>query len=174
MQILIITRNSAAEIRCRDPEKNGVLSTHVLTHSVGGVAHYSCPRGFYMEGNETRICLQNGSWSGTAPACFCEYFLHIIYTERKMFDILIIIQRNNKVIVKNIVINAKHFSFSATILFSVFNIRDLSDLFLREMLVYSFTRTYIYTEPPSLILRYLQIKLSVRNVVVANKHNWNG
>ncbi|GAB1862793.1 Sushi, von Willebrand factor type A, EGF and pentraxin domain-containing protein 1 [Camponotus japonicus] len=58
------------EIRCRDPEKTGVLSTQVSTHSVGGVAHYSCPRGFYMEGNETRICLQNGSWSGTTPACF--------------------------------------------------------------------------------------------------------
>ncbi|XP_029668396.1 sushi, von Willebrand factor type A, EGF and pentraxin domain-containing protein 1 [Formica exsecta] len=58
------------EIRCKDPEKTGVLSTQVSTHSVGGVAHYSCPRGFYMEGNETRICLQNGSWSGTTPACF--------------------------------------------------------------------------------------------------------
>lgn len=65
----------AIEIRCRDPEKNGVLSTQVLTHSVGGVAHYSCPRGFYMEGNETRICLQNGSWSGTTPACFCKDLL---------------------------------------------------------------------------------------------------
>lgn len=61
------------EIRCKDPEKEGVLSTQVSTHSVGGVAHYSCPRGFYMEGNETRICLQNGSWSGSTPACFCNY-----------------------------------------------------------------------------------------------------
>ncbi|XP_029047436.1 E-selectin isoform X3 [Osmia bicornis bicornis] len=58
------------EIRCKDPEKEGVLSTQVSTHSVGGVAHYSCPRGYYMEGNETRICLQNGSWSGSTPACF--------------------------------------------------------------------------------------------------------
>lgn len=61
------------EIRCKDPEKEGVLSTQVSTHSVGGVAHYSCPRGFYMEGNETRVCLQNGSWSGSTPACFCKY-----------------------------------------------------------------------------------------------------
>lgn len=58
------------EIRCKDPEKEGVLSTQVSTHSVGGIAHYSCPRGFYMEGNETRVCLQNGSWSGNTPACF--------------------------------------------------------------------------------------------------------
>lgn len=70
----IITKSTFIEIRCRDPEKTGVLSTQVSTHSVGGVAHYSCPRGFYMEGNETRICLQNGSWSGTTPACFCKKF----------------------------------------------------------------------------------------------------
>lgn len=50
-----------------------MLSTQVSTHSVGGVAHYSCPRGYYMEGNETRVCLQNGSWSGSMPACFCKY-----------------------------------------------------------------------------------------------------
>lgn len=62
-----------SEIRCKDPEKVGTLSTQVSTHSVGGVAHYSCPRGYYMEGNETRVCLQNGSWSGTMPACFGEY-----------------------------------------------------------------------------------------------------
>lgn len=58
------------EIRCKDPEKVPPLETQVSTHSVGGVAHYSCPRGYYMEGNETRICLQNGSWSGSMPACF--------------------------------------------------------------------------------------------------------
>ncbi|CAD1479335.1 unnamed protein product, partial [Heterotrigona itama] len=58
------------EIRCKNPERDGVLSTQISTHSVGGVAHYSCPRGFYMEGNETRVCLQNGSWSGSTPACF--------------------------------------------------------------------------------------------------------
>ncbi|XP_063986412.1 sushi, von Willebrand factor type A, EGF and pentraxin domain-containing protein 1 [Diachasmimorpha longicaudata] len=58
------------EIRCKDPEKVTPLETQVSTHSVGGVAHYSCPRGYYMEGNGTRICLQNGSWSGSMPACF--------------------------------------------------------------------------------------------------------
>ncbi|KAG7211173.1 hypothetical protein KM043_010494 [Ampulex compressa] len=58
------------EIMCADPQKTEVVSTQVSTHSVGGVAHYSCPRGYYMDGNETRICLQNGSWSGSMPACF--------------------------------------------------------------------------------------------------------
>lgn len=62
-----------SEIRCKDPDRIGVLSAQVSTHSVGGVAHYACPRGYYMEGNETRICLQNGSWSGSIPACFGEF-----------------------------------------------------------------------------------------------------
>lgn len=72
------------EIRCKDPEKEGVLSTQVSTHSVGGIAHYSCPRGFYMEGNETRVCLQNGSWSGNTPACFCNYISQIPWIYAKM------------------------------------------------------------------------------------------
>ncbi|XP_044588526.1 sushi, von Willebrand factor type A, EGF and pentraxin domain-containing protein 1 isoform X2 [Cotesia glomerata] len=58
------------EIRCQDLEQVSPLSIQVSTHSIGGVALYSCPRGYYMEGNETRVCLQNGSWSGFIPACF--------------------------------------------------------------------------------------------------------
>lgn len=61
-----------SEIRCKEPELSDVLSAQVSTHSVGGIAHYACPRGFNMEGNYTRVCLQNGSWSGSIPACFCE------------------------------------------------------------------------------------------------------
>ncbi|XP_008215827.1 sushi, von Willebrand factor type A, EGF and pentraxin domain-containing protein 1 [Nasonia vitripennis] len=58
------------EIKCNEPEKLGMASTQISTYSVGGVAHYNCPRGYYMEGNATRICLQNGSWTGAAPFCF--------------------------------------------------------------------------------------------------------
>ncbi|XP_014203613.1 sushi, von Willebrand factor type A, EGF and pentraxin domain-containing protein 1 [Copidosoma floridanum] len=61
---------SCKEIKCKEPEKIGMASTQVSTHSVGGVAHYNCPRGYIMEGNETRVCLQNGSWSGRSPSCF--------------------------------------------------------------------------------------------------------
>ncbi|KAG5344630.1 SVEP1 protein, partial [Acromyrmex charruanus] len=60
--------NGQWKIWYRDPEKIGVYrKTQVSTDSVGDVAHYSCSCGFYMEGNETRIYLQNGSWSGTTP-----------------------------------------------------------------------------------------------------------
>ncbi|XP_057333972.1 sushi, von Willebrand factor type A, EGF and pentraxin domain-containing protein 1 isoform X2 [Microplitis mediator] len=58
------------EILCQDPEQVSPLSIQVSTHSIGGVAHYSCPRGYYMEGNDTRVCLQNSSWSGFIPACY--------------------------------------------------------------------------------------------------------
>lgn len=53
----------------------GMIATQISTHSVGGVAHYNCPRGYYMEGNETRVCLQNGSWSGSSPTCYRNYLL---------------------------------------------------------------------------------------------------
>ncbi|XP_058805446.1 sushi, von Willebrand factor type A, EGF and pentraxin domain-containing protein 1 isoform X1 [Phymastichus coffea] len=58
------------EIKCKEPDRIGTASTQISTHSVGGVAHYNCPRGYVMEGNATRVCLQNGSWSGRAPSCF--------------------------------------------------------------------------------------------------------
>ncbi|KAJ8682121.1 hypothetical protein QAD02_017913 [Eretmocerus hayati] len=58
------------EIKCKDPDKIGMSSTQVSTHNVGGVAHYNCPKGYIMEGNKTRVCQQNGSWSGKPPACF--------------------------------------------------------------------------------------------------------
>lgn len=45
------------------------MKVQVSTHSVGGVAHYSCPKGHVMQGNSTRICLKNGIWNGRAPIC---------------------------------------------------------------------------------------------------------
>lgn len=62
------------EIRCKEPEKLLPITTKISTHSVGGVAHYNCPRGYYIEGNETRICMQNGSWSGFTPVCYGKFY----------------------------------------------------------------------------------------------------
>ncbi|XP_057653656.1 sushi, von Willebrand factor type A, EGF and pentraxin domain-containing protein 1 [Diorhabda carinulata] len=57
------------EIQCKTPEApNGLLVT-VTTHSVGGVAVYQCPKGHNMIGNDTRICMRNGIWSGSYPSC---------------------------------------------------------------------------------------------------------
>lgn len=60
---------SCKEIVCKEPEKLGSMIVQVSTHSVGGVAHYSCPRGSILEGNSTRICLSKGVWSGKLPNC---------------------------------------------------------------------------------------------------------
>ncbi|GLV42687.1 furrowed [Carabus blaptoides fortunei] len=57
------------EIQCKDPDAiNGVLF-QVSTHSIGGVAHYTCPRGHTLKGNATRICIKKGIWSGQTPTC---------------------------------------------------------------------------------------------------------
>lgn len=57
------------EIQCRDPDAFEGVTFKVSTHSVGGIAQYSCPRGHNMQGNSTRICLKKGLWSGVAPTC---------------------------------------------------------------------------------------------------------
>lgn len=57
------------EIQCKDPDSFEGVSFKVSTHSVGGIAQYACPRGHHMHGNETRTCLERGTWSGKAPTC---------------------------------------------------------------------------------------------------------
>jgi len=57
------------EIQCKDPDSFDGVLFKVSTYSVGGVAQYSCPRGHNMQGNNTRICQKNGSWSNKAPNC---------------------------------------------------------------------------------------------------------
>ncbi|KAK5642830.1 hypothetical protein RI129_008997 [Pyrocoelia pectoralis] len=60
---------SCVEILCKDPDAFHGVHVQVSTHSVGGIAHYSCPRGHTMEGNSTRVCLKKGTWTGQAPTC---------------------------------------------------------------------------------------------------------
>ncbi|KAI4469517.1 complement component-related sushi domain-containing [Holotrichia oblita] len=57
------------EIQCKAPDSIEDMKVQVSTHSVGGVAHYSCPKGHVMQGNSTRICLMDGIWTGRAPIC---------------------------------------------------------------------------------------------------------
>nr|CAD7201934.1 unnamed protein product [Timema douglasi] len=57
------------EITCGNLQTEGTMSVQVMTHSVGGVAHYSCPKGQYMVGNSTRVCTKKGTWTGHAPEC---------------------------------------------------------------------------------------------------------
>ncbi|XP_025834968.1 sushi, von Willebrand factor type A, EGF and pentraxin domain-containing protein 1 [Agrilus planipennis] len=57
------------EIQCKDPDVLEGVMVSVSTYSVGGIAHYSCPRGHTMQGNSTRTCLIKGNWSERAPTC---------------------------------------------------------------------------------------------------------
>ena len=49
-----------------DPD-NGQVSHDETT--VGSIATYTCDPGFNIVGNMTRICQENGDWSGTEPTC---------------------------------------------------------------------------------------------------------
>ncbi|XP_067327070.1 fibulin-7-like [Anolis sagrei] len=37
--------------------------------AIGHEVHFVCDLGFQMTGSETRLCLENRTWSGTAPSC---------------------------------------------------------------------------------------------------------
>ena len=43
------------------------------TLAPGGVATYTCDPGFILVGEPTRICSSDGTWSGMAPTCECEF-----------------------------------------------------------------------------------------------------
>lgn len=45
-------------------------------NKVGSVAKYFCFRGYELEegsGDKKRVCLSDGKWSGTAPACMRKF-----------------------------------------------------------------------------------------------------
>lgn len=50
------------------PPKNGDISFSQGT-VYGSVATYSCEPPFQLEGTATRVCQDNGEWSGHAPTC---------------------------------------------------------------------------------------------------------
>ena len=63
-----------SEITCPDPsifdpQQYVGLNVLISTRSVGGIAQYQCDKGFFMQGNNTRICLAKGTWSGLQPHC---------------------------------------------------------------------------------------------------------
>lgn len=58
------------EITCTEPD---VAGEHVLVdsgdRSVGAIARFTCPKGRFLVGNDTRTCLKNGHWTGRSPTC---------------------------------------------------------------------------------------------------------
>ena len=41
--------------------------------TVGAEATYACNMGYVLEGNSTRTCDDNGTWTGSVPECIREY-----------------------------------------------------------------------------------------------------
>ena len=48
-------------------------------YDLGTIATYTCEAGFYLEGNEVRVCMDDdgmdviGLWSGQEPSCVCTF-----------------------------------------------------------------------------------------------------
>lgn len=65
-------KKSSTEITCDDPETADSLLVDSGTKAVGVLAKFSCPKGRFIVGNDTRTCLKSGKWSGKNPICKCK------------------------------------------------------------------------------------------------------
>ena len=52
---------------------NGVVMTTGTTLSSD--ATYTCDNGYTRSGDQTRVCLASGDWSGSEPSCNREYIV---------------------------------------------------------------------------------------------------
>ena len=61
--------------------------------SLGSQANYSCSEGYVLNGNTTRVCQNDGQWSGSEPICEgqgCEYRVYEWYV-RKVYAIYLMV-----------------------------------------------------------------------------------
>ena len=59
---------------------NGSVTVNAETHYMGTVAMYTCNTGLYLVGEGVRVCLSDGTWSGTEPTCRGEHLFHCAFT----------------------------------------------------------------------------------------------
>lgn len=52
-----------------DPPNGKVSISGGSGQGVGSSAEYACDEGFILEGNQRRLCLRTGEWTGTDPLC---------------------------------------------------------------------------------------------------------
>jgi len=55
--------------RLKPPDNGDVQLTGT---TIGSSATYSCSEGFNLEGDDVRVCLESGQWSGREPVCSSE------------------------------------------------------------------------------------------------------
>lgn len=60
---------ACVEITCDDPDVDEHVIVDAEIRNVGSVAKFSCPRGHYLVGNDSRVCMKNGRWAGKSPTC---------------------------------------------------------------------------------------------------------
>ena len=67
----VIIDNAVVVCGSLDSPENGLLAISNITF--GSIANYSCDEGYNIMGNEMRLCLESGLWSGEDPICQSEY-----------------------------------------------------------------------------------------------------
>lgn len=65
---------ACVEITCEEPNVAENLVVSAGDRKVGTAARFSCTKGRYMVGNDSRTCQPTGLWTGKNPVCKCEYF----------------------------------------------------------------------------------------------------
>ena len=64
---LIVSYSAAVNCGRLNAPGNGVIVVRDTT--LGAVAIYTCDPSFRLVGVESRVCQENGSWSGETPIC---------------------------------------------------------------------------------------------------------
>lgn len=57
------------EITCIEPNVTEYVLVNTTSQSVGSLAKFTCAKGRFIVGNDTRTCLTTGLWSGKSPTC---------------------------------------------------------------------------------------------------------
>ena len=75
MFLLILLINLAVDCQQPGVPSNGGVT--IISTTFGSTVMYSCDSGYALCGDDTRMCLSTGMWSGSVPDCISEYITGI-------------------------------------------------------------------------------------------------